>query len=131
MNTWESIKTFYMENFGIDPILVELAAIQDVLLLSVSGSSNDSISRFLDLDLDVIVDILDTALSFQGWKEDLEVNPYKILSELIELEEDSLEQFTHEVYATALGYTIELISQMYVVCKRFHDIEHRLDTEWR
>lgn len=129
-NNWEDVKRFYVKEFGIDPKLVDLVAMSDVLLLSVSGSSNNSISRFLNIDLEAIKEILDTVLDFSGWEIDLEFNPYSIYVNLINNEQLESSIFLREINGIDTFQTISQVSQMYRICSIYYTIERRIDQEW-
>jgi hypothetical protein len=127
---WESVKRFYVEQFGVDPELVDMVAMGDVLLLSVSGSSNSSISKFLNIDKKVVKEILDTVLDFEGWKEDIEINPYSIFTNLLRNNQLNSSSFVREINSIERNIKMEDISKMYRICSIFCTIERRIDQEW-
>lgn len=127
--TWEDVKSFYTETFKVSPELVDLVAISDVLLMSVSGSSNTSISKFLDLDTQVVEEILDTALGFKGWENDLEFNPYQIYAFLKNIDSVTEPNFKRECLAI-LGLPNATVHLIFHLCKQYSDIEERIGEEW-
>ena len=129
-NSWEDIKRFYVETFGVDAKLVDLVAMSDILILSVSGSSNDSISRFLNIDQEVVKEILDTVLDFDGWKEDLNLNPYSIYINLFNNDQLTSADFLKEVLAVDNVQKASQVQDMYRICSIYCSIERRIDQEW-
>lgn len=129
---WNVVRQFYMDSFGIAPELVDLMACNDVLLMCVSGSSNYSISRLLNIDDVAILEILSTVLNFNGWKEDLPFNPYACYVSLPSVVGNSLySSFRNEVIIVFGPHIIEGdIDIMYRVCKIYSEIEAKLDRDW-
>ena len=127
---WKAVRQFYMDSFGIAPELVDLMASNEILLMSVSGASNKSISRILNIDETSIGEILLTVFDFAGWKEDLFFSPYRLyeidrsLVGFIVLVKDTNELSN----LTNIG--IEDIEIMYNMCSIYSEIESRLDTDW-
>lgn len=129
--TWEILRNFYKDNFGINPDVVDLVASNDILLMSVSGSSNHSISVMLDVDESVIVDVLRTVLDFDGWGDDLLTNPYYTFSYLCNMGKTLFKDFRNEVVST-FGTTVKDadIQTMFRVCRTYDKISERLEREW-
>lgn len=123
---WNLVRQFYMDSFGISPELVDLMASNDILLMSVSGSANKSISTILNIDEDAIKEILSTILSFDGWTKDLEFNPLKIYEQ-----DHSYLAFVGSIAELAIpGITISDIILMYSMCTLYSEIESKLETDW-
>jgi hypothetical protein len=129
---WNAVRQFYMESFGVAPELVDLMACNDVLVMCVSGSSNDSISRVLNMDDTSILEILTTVLDFRGWREDLPFNPYAYYRSLPSIRGNSLySSFREEVIIMFGPHIIEGdICEMYRICKTYCAIEERLERDW-
>ena len=124
---WNNIRQFYMESFGIAPELVDLMASNEVVLMCVSGSSNESISSILNMDIESISEILDVILSFSGWTKDLEFNPYNYYKE-----DSTLIGFIGSIREACSDDTItlDIITTMYNICKTYDQIEGTLDRDW-
>ena len=72
---WIVIKQFYLDNFNIPGDLVDLLADSNILTMCVSGSSNESISKLLDIDIESVKQIIKSVFEFDGWEKDLDINP--------------------------------------------------------
>ena len=127
---WETVRQFYMESFGIAPELVDLMASNEILLMCVSGSSNESISRILNVDKESVAEILDVILTFPGWEKDLDFSPYRIFKE-----DSSFIGFTGQVLETIgpedAGINLQTIKIMYNNCKIYESIEEKLEIGWK
>lgn len=126
--TWDTIKNFYGESFGFPEGLVELVSISDVLLLCVSGTSNDRIKELFKLAN--VKDILKEWLNFEGWGVDLDCNPYSIYAEMVNYGYYSLEDFRKEVKEQTNLLTEQGIKNAYSICSIYYRLEERLNNEW-
>ena len=79
---WNEIKQFYVDSFGISPELVDLLADNDIITMCVSGSSNATISKNLDIEVESVNTVILTILDFTGWKYDMSINPLSIYNDL-------------------------------------------------
>jgi hypothetical protein len=75
---WDQIKQIYKEKFNVDPEIVELLAVMDILNACVTGLSNKSIAECFDLDEKYIMETLQKYLNFPGWCLDLDKNPLRV-----------------------------------------------------
>jgi len=125
---WQAVRQFYMESFGIAPELVDLMASNEILLMCVSGSSNNSISTILNIDIDAISEILEAILSFPGWEKDLEYSPYSIYKK-----DSDYISFVGSIRESddSDDTTIDTINIMYNNCKIYESIEERLEINWK
>ena len=73
---WIQLKKFYKTQFNLNGEVLEMLADYDILLLCISGLSNLSISKFLDITVREVRKIIMKNLHFLGWEEDLKWNPY-------------------------------------------------------
>lgn len=131
---WNEIKEFYKERFGINPEIVDLMASNDVLLMSVSGSSNKSISTLLDIDESYVKDILSTVLDFEGWDTDLSISPYLIYERLSNATSKSgyplFREFTEEISVIHDFDSVDSLKTMFRICRIYDKISELIDKEW-
>jgi len=73
---WEDVQKIYLEKFNIPPKILDLIACDEVMLLCVSGLSNQVISQHVEQDEEYIKSILKEFLGFEGWQFDLDINPF-------------------------------------------------------
>lgn len=106
---WDEIKQFYRDKFDIEPEIVDLFCDFSVLLLCVSGSSNKSISEFLDIDIDEVENVNQKYFGFGGWIKDLPINPIRLYKE------------------GKVGDAGEFIT---MICERFIELEKVLNDNW-
>jgi len=131
MDNWRLIKEFYNKSFGFPDGLVELASVSDVLLMCVSGSSNETISNFFKMSIEEVDTIIQEWLNFSGWIEDLDTNPYSIYTGLISNGYYSIDDFAEELKSE---YDCELdgefIKYNYKACSLYYRYENRINNEW-
>lgn len=132
--SWETVKDFYKERFGIDGWVVELFANQDTLALCASGASNTTISNFTELPEDEIETIIKQTFHFGGWSNDLPLNPYGYYCIIMEKDgEVKRGEFTKEIsnhlYNDGRFYKVN-VNKIYYVCKTMYDIDTRIKDEW-
>lgn len=131
--TWEAIKEFYKETFGIDGWLVEMYANLDILILCASGASNESIEKFTELPANEIRKVINDAFEFEGWEKDLDFSPYKMFCDYNGTK-SSIEHFvsfTQDV-AVELSRSGVFVNQdkVFYLCEAMHDIERKIQDEW-
>jgi len=132
MDTWEVIKDFYESKFGIDGWLVEMYANLDILSLCISGASNPTISRFLEIPEDEILSVLRDTFAFDGWDTDLPINPILIYNSS-KLSSEHFMDFSRtlreELTKTTVGLKLS-VDTLFNMCKTFSEIEERIENEW-
>jgi len=129
---WEKVRTFYSDNFGLSENLVDLMASSDILLMCVSGSSNDSISRLLNVDEESVTEVVKQVLEFDGWAIDLPLNPYSIFTVLANDGKVLFRPFRDEivlVFGTLLSE--DSIKTMFRICRIYDKIERKLERDWK
>lgn len=77
VTVWNIIRRFYYDKFGIPEFVVDIMADIDICLLFVSGSSNDSISRFISVDPGAVSRVIKKRFGVPGRRKNLSINPYK------------------------------------------------------
>lgn len=82
MNEWKLLQAFYKNHFGISPDLLDKIAVEPLLEDCASGRSNQFIANKYDTDLEYVSEVLDEFLDFEGWENDLDVNPLMIYGSL-------------------------------------------------
>ena len=131
---WNEIKQFYMDSFGISPELVDLLADNDILVMCVSGSSNATISRNLDIEIESINTIILTILDFTGWKYDMSINPLSIYNDLAFIKNKGgyplFKEFDAVITKKDPSIGEKDRKTMFRVCKLYDSISSRLDKEW-
>lgn len=133
--TWNEIKKFYKEVFGIDEELVELMACDNVLLMCASGSSNPSIAHTLELDIGSVNEIISRIFGFEGWQVDLPFNPYRLFNDLVTngkaLFADFKQAAVYLMSLRGLVMTDSYIEIMFRICRVYSNIERDLEREWK
>lgn len=130
MEPIEILKQIYKEKFNIDEVLVDLMADRDILHLTASGSSNISISKFLDIDIEDIKSVNKDFYGFDGWETDLDLNPIGIYNNMVKMQTYSYEIFYHEISTISPYFDEDTIQKMYEICSKFHTIDKLLEEEW-
>jgi hypothetical protein len=132
--TWNKIKEFYKENFGIDNWVVEIFANQDILVLCASGTSNKTISNFIEVSEKEIKEVIKQTFLFDGWEQDLPINPYGYYCSLIDengevirkkFMEDLDSKFQHELSLPKIDTAL-----VYRICQTMWELENKINDEW-
>lgn len=130
---WDAVVKFYAENFGISSELVELMAVHDILKLCATGSTNKQIADYLGEDVSEVSRIIQKYYdNFDGWPIELKVNPYSIMSDVLDVWEGlpRFDAFRTEVLTRDRTCNEFEVYFMYDVSKVCHDLERRLRNEW-
>jgi hypothetical protein len=134
--SWEVVKEFYKSKFGMKDWVVEMIANLDILSLCVSGASNDSIVKFLDIELNEVIQVLYDTFEFSGWRIDLPINPYRIWG-MYDGVKSSVEHFVEFHKALEMEFAkyplLEETAQLdalFYMCETYNDIEERINDEW-
>lgn len=135
VQTWTIIKDFYTREFGIDGWVVEMYANIDILCLCVSGASNETIVKFLEIPLSDVQDIIMKTLDFEGWDKDLPINPLQLFSGYTGVK-SSVQHFMDfdSVVSSELSKYEEFAhiktDTLFYLCELYTDIEERIKNEW-
>lgn len=122
--SWEYIKDFYQNEFGIEDWVVELYANLDVLLLCASGASNESISKFTEIPLEEVKEIIRKTFMFDGWTVDLGINPYKLYCDV------NGDPTSFKGYITTFFLDNKIKEFIFTICKTMKEIEEKIKDEW-
>lgn len=120
---YDVVKQFYIDKFNLDPDLVDLTSNYSILLMCASGAGNKSIAKFLDIPEGSVELVLNEVFGFTGWKEDLDINPYKIYKEF----HGDRDKWNDVLWSQ--GRTIVLDS-VFNVCETMERIDKRMEDEW-
>jgi len=121
-DAWEEIQKLYEEKFHIPPRIIDLVACDDVLLLSVSGLSNETIARETGLDLAYITTVIKTFLEFDGWIQDLDINPFYRYNKNKEHAE-----YVHDLQMISPLVKAKDVETSYCLCKRFDNLRKEVN----
>ena len=75
VSTWDILSKIYKKEFGVPKKVFTVMCTRAILLLCVSGMSNESIAEFLKIDENMVKKHVKDALNFDGWSMDLCYNP--------------------------------------------------------
>lgn len=79
---WDYIKYLYKKYYNIPPQVVDKMACEYILELCANGNSNKKIANLLEEDEDYIKEIIQQYFHFEGWKLDLDINPYDVYNSM-------------------------------------------------
>lgn len=130
MNSLEALKALYKEKFNIDGPLVDLMSNRDILQLTASGTSFNSVSRFLDIELEEVKLVNRDFFGFDGWDVDLDLNPLAIYTNMTNLHYFTYEVFANEIKTISPYFTDEVLEKMYDVCTKFYTLDKLLEEAW-
>lgn len=122
-NNWTDFRRKYSDMFKIPEDVVDLMAIEDILLFCVSGRSNSTISIFLSMDIPYIEKAISSVFVFNGFEKDLDFNCFSVYNTCNK---------DYETYAKMVAekYIIptELIAFTFGMCHKFDEIERRINS---
>jgi hypothetical protein len=127
--SWEVIKDFYHRAYGIESKYVDLMASYDIIALCASGVGNSTISSVLHVDIDDVIKEIREYLHFDGYSDNLPVNPRKVLKDLEEIYCDKFDAFDKEVRRASIFSNSEVL-RMWEVALKFRDIDSELSDNW-
>jgi len=120
---WKEITDIYEELFNIPRHIIEYVAVHDSLLLCTSGKSNKSVAELQGTTEDLVEGDCVEFLGFDGWNEDLDVNPLFIYHSVF----GNYTKFIGRCDLESSKMTLEQIEQSFVVCKAFVEMEKQID----
>jgi hypothetical protein len=123
LTPWEEVKKLYGDKFNADEHLVDYIAVSDILKLCVSGLSNTTISRIMDLDCIYIERVNFSFLGFLGWQLDLDLSPWKIFKSV---NGDRL-VFEKQIWDLTELLNDDIIDLAYRVCSIYSSIRKEID----
>lgn len=107
--SWNFIKKYYNEKFGIRYDLVDAVADYFILSMSMFGFSNTSISQETGLSVEEVKKILKYRLNFEGFDKDTEFGLMEILSS----DNDSIDRLQKEGLSLDDANTIKNAYDLY------------------
>ena len=125
--TWEQVKQWYYTKYGFAPELVEVAEVFDILKMFVSGSGSLSISKFLEVDIKAVSEVIDAYLGFFTWLTDLSFSPLKVYKGLLVKD---LANFKDTIMISHENSPVETLENMYKACVIVEKLERLLDEKW-
>jgi len=136
MIDWDITSVILEEKLNIPRKILDYISIRDIILLCASGSSNQSIAQFLQTDLEFVCEVVASTFMTEGWKEDLDINPYQILKTIqdygyIEGVEGTYIPFKEEIQTVTPYYSEEEIVRMFIVSDRYLHIEKEMEIWWQ
>lgn len=120
-SSWKRVQDFYKNAFDLGNYIVDLMADYNIVLLCVSGSSNDSISKALDLDIDDIRNTIKNRLSFDGWETNLKFSPYYTYINM---------SFDDFIEVCKQFFDINFAHKVYYMCEKCKLMGDQLDESW-
>jgi hypothetical protein len=124
-DTWNQVKDFYTQKFGIAPELVDIAPVLDLLRLCASGSSNKTIALFYEENEEWLADMFDAYLGFRGWQNDLKFSPLMYYKQRgFKTEQEFIDEVTMR-----FGYN-PATKEMYNACVVVEQLERLFDEKW-
>lgn len=127
MVDWDYLKTLLEDKLGIPGNVLDYIAVKDILQLCASGSSNQNISRFTNVDLDYVTSTIREFLLFDGWIDDCDLNPYMTYQSCQGVYSD----FEREILLLYPFYTKNAIMQMYSAANLYKLIEDKMEEYWK
>lgn len=130
---WGKILDYIESTIHVPRQIIELIAVKDILALCASGVSNIKISTFLETDEEYVSSVLSEFLGFNGWKEDLDFNPYSIYTNLVSNGYLGIDNFEREIKTISPFYSSDRSTNevMYNVCKDLYEIEREVEDKWK
>ena len=128
MNTvpWDSMRDLIATKINVPASVVDYISVSEILLLCASGSSNYTISRYTDFDLDYVESVLMENLSFSGWNSDLDFNPTYVFN----LCHGVRREFNHEILALNPNVTERDLAVAYLVSMRHSRLSKEMEKYW-
>jgi hypothetical protein len=124
-DTWDQVKDFYIQKFGISPELVDIAPVLDLLRLCASGSSNKTIAIFYGESEEGLCEIFDAYFGFMGWESSLSFSPLQLFKRM---GCPSYDLFCDAV-VQQFGYKTD-IKNMYESARITEQLERLFDEKW-
>lgn len=125
---WEVVKDFYVTTFNVSDSLVELVANSEILHMCVTGASNTSISETLDVDVQDVMSVIKAIYDFDGWVDDLGLNPYKIFEHLRNTGSYQYKDFKDAV--SEYSSEEDEVKNMFRSCRTYEKIKINIDNNW-
>jgi hypothetical protein len=119
---WQDIQKLYEEKFNIPPRIIDLVACDDILLLSVSVLSNETISNQTGYDLIYVTSVIKTFLEFDGWEHDLDINPFFVYNK-----DKTYDFYAINVTTVSAITTAKQKETSYCLCKRFDNLRKEVN----
>lgn len=123
--TWELVKTFYRDTFGVPAIIVEYMAVYDILVMAASGIPNNIIAFDTEVSTKDVRDTIEEYFNFGGWDVFQKVNYWFVFNYTT-----CIEEFKQIIHLNPENGTIGISDDvLYFMCVRLNQIKEALN-EW-
>lgn len=123
---WEDIKVMIGKQLHIPDDILDYIATADILQLCASGCSIYTISRFTNLELPYVVDVITKTLKFKGWDKDLDYNPYQVFKTC----DGNFDSYLSELKILRPNLTDSEIGESFLVSNRYNKIDIEMEKFW-
>lgn len=123
--SWKEITDIYEDLFQIPKNVINYVAVYDILLLCVSGKSNENIGNILNIDIKYVEKDCKEFLDHKGWKGDLDINPLFIYQCVF----GNYCDFVGRCKTESKFMTEEQIRESFILCKKFKEMETEIN-DW-
>ena len=115
---WEKVKELIHNKTGISFEVLDLLAVNEILLQCVQGLSIAHIAYYVDQDEDYVSNVLEEFLGFSGWSLDLDFSPIVCYNRT-----NSLVEFLKEVDSFSPLTTKFVAKLSYEICRKYKKLE--------
>lgn len=129
MVDWDYIRILLEDKLNIPSHVLDIISVKDILQLCASGSSNENIVRFNNVELDYVKSTIQDWFFFDGWEKDCDLNPYQLLSSLEDYDY-AFEYFEKEIAILYPYYTKAAVEKMYSVATIYKKLEDEMEKFW-
>jgi hypothetical protein len=126
---WKAIVEFYRTTFGIQKRYVDIMPDIDIIKLAASGLSNTSIQTETGIDVDQIKNILITRCGFDGWMNDLCINPLFVYKTSKGDKRVFCSQV--DVLSTRGPFVSFAVDMMFKLCRTYTTMDKLLERKWK
>jgi hypothetical protein len=120
---WDFIKYLYKKHFNIPGDVIEYYSLEPILKRSITGYSNTRLAYSYNITSQDIKNILNKYMGFDGWNNDLDVNPLAIYNRYC----GNYLLFTQEIKMVSTLMDDFSIDLSFVLCKRFVAIQRMIE----
>lgn len=123
-SVWEKVKDLINERTGLSFEILDLLAVNEILLQCVQGLSVTHIARYIEQDEQYVRDVLMEFLDFGGWEVDLDFSPIVVYNRCVDKKE-----FINDVDIFSPFTYSDDVSMSYDLCEKYKILERKLEND--
>jgi hypothetical protein len=119
---WAEIRGLLSESSNTPELVIDYMAVINILQMCVRGLANLKIARFNGMDEEMVRRTIFQFLGFNGWKFDLDLDPWRMFV----VTNGNFESYKLQILSLTNLLNCDIIQLSYKLCKKYEQIREEI-----